>query len=137
MQNFFCCLHSMHAVIRQLHPHLSAMSTISSHHFTNLFAYIARTHYNVQAYQWQCRVGAALMEAKARRQKCRMLCIQCTGSGKSLLYQTLAAHFRGVTIYILPLLTLGADQVNKLFTKTQHLGLSVIPIHLPGARILK
>ena len=75
------------------------------------------------------------MENHASKRQCRMLCIQGTGTGKSLLYQTLSAHFAQVTIYISPLLTLASDQVNKLFAKTQFLGSTVVPIHLDAVPI--
>ena len=74
------------------------------------------------------------MERRSARQQCRMLCIQGTGSGKSLLYQTLAAHFVGVTIYVSPLLTLGADQVNKLMQRTSVPGYKVIPLQLDAVK---
>ena len=70
------------------------------------------------------------MQKHFDRKKCRMLCIQGTGKGKSLLYQTLAAHFVGVTVYISPLLTLSADQVGKLMARTHVLGSTIIPINL-------
>ena len=68
------------------------------------------------------------------QRSCRVLCIQGTGKGKSILYQTLAAHFGKVTVYISPLLTLGADQVNKLMGLTRVIGYTIIPIQLDSVK---
>ena len=43
-----------------------------------------------------------------------LLCVRPTGGGKSLLYQVLSLHFKGVTLCILPILALGADQMRKV-----------------------
>ena len=40
--------------------------------------------------------------------------MQPTGSGKSLLFQMIATFLKGVTLCLSPLLSLSADQVNKL-----------------------
>ena len=98
--------------------------------FDECFRNLARRHFGVSAYDWQAFVGSVLMEHHLLEKPCRFLCIQGTGSGKSVLYQTLSAHFKGVTIYISPLLTLGADQVNKLMQRTSVLDPDIIPIHL-------
>ena len=73
------------------------------------------------------------MERGSVRQQCS-ICIQGKGMGKSLLYQTLVAHFVSVTIYISSLLTLGADQVNKLMGYTSVPGYKVIPLHLDAVK---
>ena len=98
----------------------------------SVFTDLARRHFDVNAYYWQARIGGFMIRKASAGSPCRLLCIQGTGSGKSVLYQTLSARFTGVTIYITPLLTLGADQVSKLMTRTNTIGASVIPIHLDG-----
>ena len=106
------------------------LSSTTTNPFHTYFASLADRHFGVTARPWQASVGSILMEQHFLSKECRLLCIQGTGSGKSILYQTLAAYFQGVTIYISPLLTLGADQVNKLMHKTAVLDPSIIPIHL-------
>ena len=102
---------------------MAASSSITaSQEFQNAFTYTARRHFNVEVCHWQAKLGGYIMQKHFDRKKCRMLCIQGTGKGKSLLYQTLAAHFVGVTVYISPLLTLSADQVGKLMARTHVLG---------------
>ena len=54
------------------------------------------------------------MEAIAENDPFCLLCIRPTGGGKSLLYQVLALHFKGVTLCISPILALGADQMRKV-----------------------
>src|SRR5882724_2672962 len=44
----------------------------------------------------------------------RLLCIQPTGSGKSLLYQLPAALLDGITVVVSPLLALMRDQLQHL-----------------------
>ena len=100
----------------------------------NNFSRLALRHYQVNAYLWQARIGGFMMEQTSLGHECRLLCIQGTGSGKSVLYQTLAAHYRSVTIYVSPLLTLGADQVNKIMQKTRLLGNTIVPIHLDAVQ---
>ena len=47
--------------------------------------------------RWQATIGGFIMDRQRPPQRsCRVLCIQGTGKGKSILNQTLAAHFTGV-----------------------------------------
>ena len=100
-----------------LHHHATTMASSDSiqiqateQALRHQFDYAARVNYFVEPRPFQQRVGVAMMKKKNCKKECRMLCIAGTGSGKSILYQTLSAIFRGITIYVSPLLTLGADQ---------------------------
>ena len=86
-------------------------------HYGALFASLAQQHFSVTPHEWQIRVGSAVIRNHAYLHEVRFLCVQGTGKGKSILYQTLCAHFKGVSLYISPLLTLSADQVNKLMAR--------------------
>ena len=83
---------------------------------------------------WQARVGSCIMALSASSAPVCMLCVKGTGMGKSILYQTLAAHFKKVTLYISPLLTLGANQVSKLMERTATLTTRFVPIFLDGIK---
>ena len=66
-----------------------------------------------------------------RRNPIRQLCVRPTGGGKTLLFQTLAAYMKGITLCLIPLLSLGADQVNKTMIKTRSDSTnSITAIHL-------
>ena len=56
--------------------------------------------------------------------------MQPTGSGKSLLFQTIATFLKGVTLCLSPLLSLGADQVNKLMINTRSDDTAITALHL-------
>ena len=106
------------------------LPTFYAAHFTTL----ALQHFNVVAMPWQRRVASSVMALSAASISVRMLCVKGTGMGKSILYQTLAAHFRDVTLYISPLLTLGADQVQKLMDRTNTANTRFVPIFLDGIK---
>ena len=98
------------------------MAVDTLQHFHGLFNAIAYDdHFGVTAHPWQTNVGRKIMWIHANKVPVQFLCVQGTGAGKSVLYQSLAAHFKCVILYISPLLTLGADQeVNKLMEQTQN-----------------
>ena len=45
-------------------------------------------------------------------------CLHPTGGGKSLVFNAVTSVLHGVTLCICPLLSLGADQTKKIFSKT-------------------
>ena len=58
-------------------------------------------------------------------QKSRLLCIQPTGYGKSLLYQLPSCLLGGVTLVISPLLALMRDQIDQLTNRFQIVACSI------------
>ena len=104
------------------------------HYHDAHFSALALEHFNVVAKPWQRRVGSTFMGLSAASVSVRMLCVKGTGLGKSILYQTLAAHYKEVTLYISPLLTLGADQVQKLMDRTNTITTRFVPIFLDGIK---
>ena len=86
--------------------------------FEALFTTTAQTSFNMTPRNWQRRLGRRILRDKSVRGGFRQLCIQPTGGGKTLLFHTIACYVKGVSICIVPLLSLGADQVNKTMLRT-------------------
>ena len=86
--------------------------------FEALFTTTAQTSFNMTPHNWQRRLGGRILRDKSVRGGFRQLCIQPTGGGKTLLFHTIACYLKGVSICIVPLLSLGADQVNKTMLRT-------------------
>ena len=123
--------HTLHKASIYL-AHASTAPPMDS--YRTLFQSLASQHFQIRAYKWQSRVGGSVLHQHTLNNPIRLLCIQGTGKGKSVLYQSLSAHFKGVTVYISPLLTLGSDQVNKLMTQTRIMSSPFIPIFLDAAK---
>ena len=69
--------------------------------------------FHLTAHDWQATVGATILEAALLEKPIRHICVRPTGGGKSLVLNVVAAILKDVTIYICPLLALGADQTKK------------------------
>ena len=87
--------------------------------FERIFLNTTDEHFNKTPRDWQLRVGGRIISDICEKREIRQLCVQPTGSGKSLLFQTIATFLKGITICLTPLLSLGADQVNKLMINTR------------------
>ena len=59
-----------------------------------------------------------------------LLFVKATGGGKSLVRDIHSVMFRGVSLTIVPLLALGADQTSKVITKTIQTSGDVLAVHL-------
>ena len=64
--------------------------------------------------EWQLRLVQAMVFTKHK--KLRIRCIRRTGDGKSLPIYTTATMTRGITLIIMPLLALGADQSSSVMS---------------------
>ena len=89
----------------------STNSTTNFH--TIIFVVFRKTPYD-----WQTAVGTEILSAVEKKQRIHTLCVRPTGGGKTLLFTTTAASLKGITLCIMPLLSLGADQVKKLIANT-------------------
>ena len=94
------------------------------------FLNTAQQHFNKYPRDWQLQVGGRIINNICTNQEIRQLCVQPTGSKKSLLFQTIAAFRKGVTICLSPLLSLAADQVNKLVINTRGANSTITALHL-------
>ena len=87
--------------------------------FEQLFQNTAQANFHMTPWTWQTQVGGQILRLRSEKQVIRQLCVRPTGGGKTLLFHTLATYMKGVTLCLIPLLSLGADQVNKAMIKTR------------------
>ena len=98
--------------------------------YERTFLNTAHKHFNKYPREWQLRVGGRIISDICTNVEIRQLCVQPTGSGKSLLFQTIASFLKGVTLCLSPLLSLAADQVNKLVINTRGTDSTIIALHM-------
>ncbi len=99
--------------------------------FEQLFQNTAQASFHTTPWTWQRKVGGEILRLRSEKEAVRYLCVRPTGGGKTLLFHTLAAYMKGVTLCLIPLLSLGADQVNKAMMKTRSdLTCAITAIHL-------
>ena len=77
--------------------------------YERTFATTSQQYFNKYPRNWQLRVGGRIIGNICEKLDIRQLCVQPTGSGKSLLFQTIATFLKGVTLCLSPLLSLAAD----------------------------
>jgi superfamily II DNA helicase RecQ len=94
--------------------------------------YILNSHriFGILPYHWQASVGGKIVRAHINKTPLKLLLVRPTGSGKTLVFATAASIIKGITICITPLLSLGADQSNKIMEKTRHRDKSILSFHL-------
>ena len=98
--------------------------------YTALFVDKCVNTFALTPHPWQMVVGAELIESGMTGEAIRLLCVRPTGGGKSLVFNAVATALHGVTLCICPLLSLGADQTKKLFSKTFSDCTSITAFHL-------
>ena len=81
-------------------------------------------------YTWQTDVGSFILGCHLLTSPLKCLLVHPTGGGKTLLFTSVAACIKGITLCITPLLSLGADQVQKITWKTSETDKSIIGFHL-------
>ena len=86
--------------------------------------------FNKTPYAWQAEVGSGILRGVDSNSSIRYLCVRPTGGGKTLLFAATAASLKGITLCILPLISLGADQTIKLIDSTQSSAAFITAFHL-------
>jgi superfamily II DNA helicase RecQ len=90
-------------------------------------------------YTWQTNVGSFIYGCHLLNSPLKLLLVRPTGGGKTLVFTSVAAcikasvaacSIKGITLCITPLLSLGADQVQKITWKTSETDKSIIGFHL-------
>ena len=66
-------------------------------HETN-FIPIAHNLFRIAPFEWQRNVSLKLLDEHFKQNEIRLLCVQPTGGCKTLLYQKVASHLKGVCI---------------------------------------
>ena len=100
------------------------MQTHTPHpsHYEHLFCRKSTESFSKQPYLWQEAVGGGIISCAEQNihgdLRVKQLCGRPTDGGKILLYNVVAAHRKGVTILISPLLSLGTDQTRKCLKVT-------------------
>ena len=107
-----------------------AMKLIPMQNHETNFIPIAHNLFRIAPFEWQRNVSLKLLDEHFKQNEIRLLCVQPTGGGKTLLYQTVAAQLKGVCIYISILLSLVSDQVKKLMIKTRSDDTTIVLVHV-------
>ena len=68
-------------------------------------------------YTWQTNVGSFILGCHLLTSPLKLLLVRPTGGGKTLVFTSVAACIKGITLCITPLLSLGADQVQKVMCR--------------------
>ena len=105
-------------------------NTPSISKYTALFITKCINTFTLNPHQWQMEVGAELIDSGMKGPSIRSLWVRPTGGGKSLVLNAVAGVLHGITLCICPLLSLGADQTKKIFSKTVTDCTSITAFHL-------
>ena len=69
-------------------------------------------------YEWQTAVGSTILAAHTTNTSICQILVRPTGGGNTLVFTSIAACIKGITLCICPLLILGSDQYEIPVAKT-------------------
>ena len=95
-----------------------ANATFDINRYFNQFCHKSTTIFHKTPHQWQVEVGGSILRSNSDNIHQNQLLIRKTGEGKSLVFLVTGVCIGGVTLYILPLLSLGMDQSRKVLKHT-------------------
>ena len=98
--------------------------------YERTFLNTTQTYFNKYPHNWQLPVGGCIISDICEKPETRQLCVQPTGSCKCLLFQTITKFIKGLTLCLSPLVSLTADQVNKLMVNTWVADTIINTLHL-------
>ena len=104
-------------------------STPLSSPFQQQFIHTCIQSFNIVPYPWQYLVGEEILRYHSFGSSIKKLLVRPTGGGKTLVFTTVAACLKGITLCIVPLLSLGADQFRKVLLKSER-NRSITAFHL-------
>ena len=86
----------------------------------NIFYQTCYNSFKLSPFQWQKDVGGSIIRSKLSKDSIpiKLLLVRPTGGGKSLVFYGVGASLKGVSLFISPLLSLGANQARKLLSLT-------------------
>jgi hypothetical protein len=94
------------------------------------FSHTSVRVFQMQPYPWQTEVGATIIDYACRKTPKTTLLVMPTSKGKSAVQHVYGAVFGGVTLALVPLLSLAADQLRKLNARVNHTKANVTAFHL-------
>jgi hypothetical protein len=94
------------------------------------FKTASRSVYDVEPYPWQAQFGGSIIKSVIDKSPQVNLLVAPTDGGRSIVRDVCGVCFHGITLTIIPLLSLGTDQSFKGFTKpSQDVGV-ITALHL-------
>jgi superfamily II DNA or RNA helicase len=94
------------------------------------FSHTSVRVFQTQPYPWQAEVGATIIDYACRKIPKTTLLVMPTGKGKSAVRDVCGAVFGGVTLTLVPLSLLEADQFRKLNARVDRTKANVAAFHL-------
>ena len=94
------------------------------------FATACSTVFTCTAYAWQSQVGGHVLSSVSSHNPNVELLVRPTGGGKSLVRNGVGACLCGITLTVVPLLSLGADQARKINSSVDASTQPISSIHL-------